>query len=64
MEFMNVVRMQIQPGRFEEWRAVMAENFQAAAAMGGVPGMIEIRHVKFGEDSVCVVGRWNVRCRS
>ncbi len=58
MEFMNIVRMQIQPGRFDEWRSIMAGNFEAAKEMGGVPGMIDIRHVQFGEDKVCVVGRW------
>ena len=58
MEFMNIVRMEIQPGRFEEWRAIMAANAKAAAEQGGVPGMIEVRHVRYGENKVCVVGRW------
>jgi len=58
MEFMNVVRMEIQAGKFEEWQGIMASNFKAAAEQGGVPGMIEIRHVRYGENKVCVVGRW------
>ena len=58
MEFMNVVRMEIQEGKFDEWQAIMGENAKAAAAMGGVPGMLSIRHVKFGENKICVVGLW------
>ena len=58
MEFMNVVRMEIKPGQFDAWREVMANNFKQAAEMGGVPGMLAMRHVKIGENKVCVVGRW------
>lgn len=58
MEFMNVVRMEIKPDKMEEWRGVMAANFQKAMEMGGVPGMVEIRHVQFGDNKICVVGRW------
>lgn len=58
MEFMNIVRMQIQDGRYDEWRAIMDANFARARQMGGVPGMLETRHVRFGPNQVCVIGRW------
>ncbi len=58
MEFMNIVRMEIQPGKMDAWREVMAGNFKQAMEMGGVPGMVEIRHVSYGENKICVVGRW------
>ena len=57
MEFMNVVRMEIKPGKYA-WRAVMAENFKQASEMGGVPGMLAMRHIRTGENTICVVGRW------
>jgi quinol monooxygenase YgiN len=58
MEFMNIVRMEIKPGQFEAWQAIMAGNAERAKAMGGVPGMIETRQVQFGENKICIVGRW------
>lgn len=55
MEFMNVVRMRIQPGKFEEWQKIIHENMQ----MGPPPeGLLELRHIKYGENEVCVIGLW------
>jgi len=58
MEFMNIVRMEIQDGKMDEWRAIMRQNFEKAKAMGGVPGMLETRHVMYGDNKICVIGRW------
>ena len=58
MEFMNIVRMEIKADKMDDWRKAMAGNFERAMAMGGVPGMVEIRHVQFGDNKICVVGRW------
>jgi|GEM_PF-2205968 len=58
MEFMNIVRMRIKDGCYDEWKSIMNANFARAMEMGGVPGMLETRHVRFGPNDICVVGRW------
>lgn len=57
MEFMNIVRMRIKAGKFEEWQKIIHENMQA----GAPEGLLDLRHVKYGENEVCVVGRWASR---
>lgn len=55
MEFMNVVRMTIKAGKFDEWKTAAEQNVEA---MGALEGLLDLRYIKTGENSVCVVGRW------
>ena len=55
MEYMNIVRMQIKPGKFEEWRKQAQQNLETFKALEGV---LEMQYVQTGENAVCVVGRW------
>lgn len=55
MEVMNIVRMRIKEGKFEEWQNQVMANMQKGPPPAG---MIEVRHVQIEENCVCVVGRW------
>ena len=54
MEYMNVVRMRIKPGKLEEWQKIIRDNMQMAPPAG----LIDLRHVKYGDNEICVIGRW------
>jgi quinol monooxygenase YgiN len=53
MEFMNVVRMRVKPGKFEAWVAEMKKS-----AATRPEGALDFRVVQTGENTVCVIGRW------
>lgn len=55
MEYMNVVRMRLQPGKLDEWRALAEKNLEL---VGALDGAISVHYLKTGDDSICVVGRW------
>jgi len=55
MEFMNVVRMTIKPGKFDEWKTQADQNVKT---LGTLEGLLDLRYLKTGDNSICVVGRW------
>ena len=58
MEFMNIVRLKFKDGQLDAWREIVQGNFAKMKEMGGIPGMLETRHVQYGPNEICVVGRW------
>lgn len=55
MEFMNVVRMQIKPGRFDEWTALIETHMERYRE---IDGLISARYIRTGQSGVCGVGLW------
>lgn len=55
MEYMNVVRMTVRPGSMEEWTRRQEASRDEAR---GLKGLLDIRWLRTGDRSVCVVGRW------
>jgi quinol monooxygenase YgiN len=55
MEYMNIVRMNIRDGKFDEWRNRAEQNL---AAFRDVDGLVNVSWVETGDRAICVVGRW------
>ena len=55
MEFMNVVRMQVKPDRWDEWSERTKEH---TAKFLESDGCLGVNIIKTGETSICVIGRW------
>jgi quinol monooxygenase YgiN len=55
MEYMNVVRIKLKPGKFDEWKAAATKGL---ATVGKLDGALGAQYIKTGDNAICVIGRW------
>ena len=54
-KFMNVVRSKVKEGKQDEYIKKLKEFFDN---MKGTDGLISMRQIKTGSNSMCIIGEW------